>query len=76
LPGNGGSLVLNATNILNTTFFSSYVNLPEQNLIGGIKIYYARPAFRVTYQRSFGKEKLKATRKYSTGAEDEKGRVH
>ncbi len=76
LAGNGGNLVFNATNVLNTTFFSAYVNLPEQNLIGGIKIYYARPAFRVTYQRSFGKEKLRATRKYSTGAEDEKGRVH
>ena len=75
LPGKAGALLFNATNILNTMFFSSYVDLPKQNLVGGIKIYYNQSTFKLTYQRSFGKEKLKEKRAYLTGAEDEKGRV-
>jgi len=75
LGGKGGSLTLNATNIFNTLFLSSYVDLPEQNLVAGIKIYYSRPALKLTYSKNFGKEKLKNKRIYSTAAEEERMRV-
>ncbi|MEO5999831.1 MAG: outer membrane beta-barrel family protein, partial [Chitinophagaceae bacterium] len=75
LPGKGGALLFNATNILNTSYFSANINLPEQNLVGGITFLYAFPTFKLTYTRSFGKEGLKEKRERKTGAEDEKNRV-
>jgi hypothetical protein len=75
LPGKGGSFTLNATNILNTSYLNAGVNMPEQNLATSVKIYFSQPTIKLTYTRNFGKEKLKAKRNYSTGAEEEKGRV-
>ncbi|MDH7462410.1 TonB-dependent receptor [Chitinophagaceae bacterium 26-R-25] len=75
LPGRGGAFTLNGTNILNTSRFYGTVDMPNQNLVAGIKLYFAQPTIKLTYTRSFGKEKLKAKRNYSTGAEEEKGRV-
>ncbi|MEO8109474.1 MAG: TonB-dependent receptor [Ginsengibacter sp.] len=73
--GKGGSLYLNAINILNTTVFSLYVNLPEYNLVNSLKGVFVLPSVKLTYTRSFGKEKLKEKRERNTGAEEEKGRV-
>lgn len=73
--GKGGSLYLNAINILNTTVFSLYVNLPEYNLVNSLKAVFVPPNVKLTYTRSFGKEKLKERRERNTGAEEEKGRV-
>jgi outer membrane receptor protein involved in Fe transport len=75
LPGKGGAFTLNALNILNTDYFYGQVNMPEQNLVSGVKIYFSQPTIKLTYTRNFGKEKLKAKRDYSTGAEEESGRV-
>lgn len=73
--GKGGSLYLNAINILNTSVFSSYVNLPEYNLVNRLRGVFVLPNVKLTYTRSFGKEKLKERREHNTGAEEEKGRV-
>ncbi|MDI3322172.1 outer membrane beta-barrel family protein [Pinibacter soli] len=75
LQGKGGAFTLNAVNILNTSYLNAEVNMPEQNLITGVKIYFSQPTIKLTYTRNFGKEKLKAKRNYATGAEEEKGRV-
>lgn len=76
LPGKGGSFTLSGINILNTSRFNATVNMPEQNLLTGIKICFSQPTIKLTYTRNFGKEKLKEKRNYSTGAEEERGRVN
>lgn len=76
LPGKGGAFTLNGSNILNTSYMNALVNMPEQNLSTSVKIYFSQPTIKLTYTRNFGKEKLKAKRSYSTGAEEEKERVN
>jgi outer membrane receptor protein involved in Fe transport len=76
LGAKNGSLVFNASNILNTLWFKENTNLPEQNLVSGIDLTYSLRMFKLTYTRSFGKEKLKQKRERLTGAEDEKSRVN
>ncbi|HVU84133.1 MAG TPA: outer membrane beta-barrel family protein, partial [Puia sp.] len=64
-----------ANNLLNSMDYRGYTNLPEKNLVGDIHLRFSWRTFKLTYTRSFGKEKLKANRSRTTGAEDEKGRV-
>ncbi len=70
LSGRGGAFTLNAINILNTSLFKAQVNIPEHNLVTGVKINFSQPTIKLTYTRNFGKEKLRATRNYSTSAEE------
>lgn len=63
------------SNLLNSMDFRGYTNMPEMNLVGDIHIRFSWRTFKLTYTRSFGKQKLKASRSRTTGAEDEKGRV-
>jgi len=67
---------LTYSNILNTMKFDLSVNRPDLNLVLRDELKFVFPAVRLTYSRSFGNDKLKATRQRSTGAEDEKGRVN
>jgi hypothetical protein len=76
LRGRGGAFTLNGMNILNTSRFKADVNIPDQNLVAGFKIYFSQPTLKLTYTRNFGKEKLKANRNYSTGAEELKERTN
>ena len=68
--------MFNVTNILNTGVFSMSTSIPELNIETNLKLRYAYPMFKLTYTRSFGKEKLKEKRTRTTGAEDETNRVH
>lgn len=69
-----GTLVFNATNILNTQYVKFKNDYPSQNLVGYIYLYFERPGFKLTYTRPFGNDKLKEKRERSTSAEDEKNR--
>jgi hypothetical protein len=63
------------SNLLNTMDFRGYNNLPEKNLVGDVHLRFSWRTIKLTYTRSFGKQKLKAIRSRTTGAEEEKGRV-
>jgi len=73
--GTKDALNFSVSNMLNSSDFRGYTDIPEQNLIGNIHLRFSWRTFRLTYTRSFGKAKLKGNRNRTTGAEDEKGRV-
>ncbi len=64
------------SNILNTMKFHLSVDRPDLNLVLRDDLLFVFPAVRFTYTRSFGNDKLKATRQRTTGSEDERGRVN
>lgn len=70
-----GAFTFSASNILNTLIFSGYTDLPKQNLLNNVRLQFSQPMCKLTYSRSFGKDKLKEKRNRSTGAEEEKRRV-
>lgn len=69
------SINFSASNLLNSMDYHGYTHLPEKNLVGDIHLRFSWRTFKLTYTRSFGKEKLKDSRNRVTGAEEEKGRV-
>jgi Outer membrane protein beta-barrel family/Carboxypeptidase regulatory-like domain len=75
MPDKKGAFVFSVSNIFNTIKFRAYSDIPEKNLNSNIDIQFTQRMYKLTYTRSFGKDKLKQTRDRSTGAEDEKGRV-
>lgn len=55
--------------------FQANTEIPAYNLNTWINLQFDQRGYKLTYTRSFGKEKLKEKRERSTGVEDEKGRV-
>ncbi len=75
LPGRRGSLIFSGINMLNTNFLFGTYDYPGQNLVGTLHLRFVAPAYKLTYTRSFGKEKLKEKRERESGAELERSRV-
>lgn len=75
LSGSKGSFTLTASNLLNSQYFFVTADLRTANEASTQRLNWAQRSFKLTWSRSFGNDKLKASRERSTGAEDEKGRV-
>lgn len=75
LPGRKGSIIFSGINMLNTNFMFATYDYPSQNLVGTIHLRFVAPGYKLTYTRSFGKEKLKEKRERLSGAEAERNRV-
>ena len=73
--GTRDDINFSASNLLNSMDYRGYTHLPEKNLVADIHLRFSWRTFKLTYTHSFGKEKLKASRSRTTGAEDEKDRV-
>lgn len=69
------NLNFSVNNLFNSMDMRAYTYLPEKNLVGDVQLRFSWRTFKLTYTRSFGKQKLKASRDRATGAEDEKERV-
>src|SRR5258708_265299 len=75
LGDKNGTIRLAFNDILHTLKFNFSVNNPDQNLVLLDRLQFVYPSVKLTYSRSFGKDKLKERRNRSTGSEDEQGRV-
>ena len=69
------ALNFSISNMLNSMDLRGYTNLPEQNVVGDIRLRFSWRTYKLTYTHSFGKAKLKTGRNKTSGADDEKGRV-
>ena len=75
LKDNKSSLQFAVSNVLNTLAFELKADVPDHNIYTDVRLHTFYRGFRLTYTRSFGKEKLKDKRERNTGSEEERGRV-
>jgi hypothetical protein len=75
LKDNKSNINFAVTNLLNTLVFAFKADVPEHNIYADVRLKTFFRGYRITYTRSFGKEKLKANRDRITGSEEERGRV-
>ena len=70
------TLAFNIRNILNSLSYTSYINMPEQNLFQKNTQDFSYTNFSITFSQRFGNDKVKDKRDRTTGAEDERGRAY
>jgi hypothetical protein len=75
LKDNKSSFNFAVTNVLNTLVFAFKADVPDHNIYADVQLHTFFRGYRLTYTRSFGKEKLKANRDRITGSEEERSRV-
>ena len=75
LTGNNGKLSFNVRDIFNTQITRFNVDLPAQNLISQGTLRFTNRTFSLTYSRNFGNNQIKANRKKSSAADEERKRV-
>lgn len=75
LNDNRSSFQLAGTNLLRSMKINLVADVPKENLYTHVNLHFFYRAIRLTYTRSFGKEKLRESRSRSTGSEEERARV-
>jgi hypothetical protein len=75
LKGNGGSLLLNITDIFWTNRLRFITDNPAVNQVGNWSLLSEPRVIRFTYSRNFGSKTVKAANSRSTASEDERKRV-
>jgi len=75
LKGNGGSLLLNITDIFWTNRLRFVTDNPAVNQVGNWSLLSEPRVVRFTYSRNFGSKTVKAANSRSTASEDERKRV-
>lgn len=73
---NGGTLRFAVNDIFNSFKLISSSDIPEQNLNTFNTLDFSNRTFILTYSRNFGNNKLKSSRKRSTGSDEERKRVN
>lgn len=76
LKNNGGILRFNVTDIFNSIEFNGGTSIPSQGFETDGRFDFSNRTFKLSYSRSFGNNKLKASRERSTGSEEERRRVN
>lgn len=72
----GGRLRFNVNDIWDSLEFTGNTIIPEQNINTSNTFNMSNRTFLLTYSRTFGNKKLKASRDRTTGADDERRRVN
>lgn len=75
LNDNRSSFQLTGSNLLNSMKFNFVADVPKENIYTRINLDMFYRSVKLTYTRSFGKEKLREIRSRSTGSEEERARV-
>jgi hypothetical protein len=75
LGNKAGTLRFTIDNLTGPQKFVLSSNFPEHNLVSKATLLIFTTAYRLTYTRNFGNEKIKGKRERATGSEEEKGRV-
>lgn len=75
-PNHGGNLRFNITDILESIVWSGGTSLPSQGFETDGYFDFSNRTYRLTYSTTFGSNKIKASRKRSTGSEAERRRVN
>ncbi|MEL6636986.1 MAG: TonB-dependent receptor [Bacteroidota bacterium] len=76
LANNQGTLRFNVADLFNSIVFRVGTDLPELGFTTNRRFDFSQRTFRLSYSRTFGNNKLKASRRRGTGSEEERGRVN
>jgi outer membrane receptor protein involved in Fe transport len=75
LPGNGGSLLVNISDIFWTNRYRLVTDNPAVGQVGNWSLLSEPRVVRLTYTRAFGSQTVKAANRRATGSDEERGRV-
>ena len=70
-----GVLRLNLNDVFGPPRLNFFINAPQYNLVTAGNILFSNRTIQLTYNRSFGNDKVRSSRSRTTGAEAEKQRV-